>query len=67
MALQSRERPKDLQEVSLLARSSEADHNCAPQFRAMEGKTQGSGQFSLEESHTYLSETVRGFVAIDHQ
>jgi len=67
VALQSPERLKELQEVSLPAGSSEADHNRAPQFRAMEGKTQGSGQFFLEESYPNLSEKIRDFMAIDHQ
>jgi hypothetical protein len=67
VALQSGERAKDLLEVSLLAGASESDHNCPPQIWAMEGKTQRFGKFSLEESHTHLSEKIRGFMAIDHQ
>ncbi len=67
MALQIRQASKDLPEVGLLARSGEADHNRTPQFRAMEGKTQLSGQFFLEESHPHLSEKIRCFMAIDHQ
>jgi hypothetical protein len=33
----------------------------------MEGKAQGSGPFFLEESHTHVSEIIRGFMAVDHQ
>ena len=67
MALQSRQVSVDFLEVSILAVSGEGDSYCAVQRRAVEGKAQRSGEFSLEESHPYLSENIGCLVAIDHQ